>query len=303
MSEHDTAICSGCGRIIEYYPGHWASGQSAYWFHADPYPDSERHEATPMKPTPPKPLDKEAHDCSRCNAECRCSLSESSCWHECEPCDCGHNIDDHENADSYGHEPCSKCSCDKYQAIAPKPLEALHEISGKCAPCQNSMDAHMDAQGGMGSYANNYKPLEPFIAKCEVCGGEGPYFWPVAGRLVCHDCPEPIESPQEMENYGNNLLSRNDYAGASVSDISSDGSISTKKLESDLEISGMVSEPKPAPEAEGFEDFWIQICTGDIRIAPRSEAESHARAIWSAAQAPLLQKIAELEEKLREVGK
>jgi hypothetical protein len=54
---------------------------------------------------------------------------------------------------------------------------------------------HTDAWDGASgvSWTDGEQPLaaERFVAMCEVCGGDGPYFWGGAGRLVCQACPEP----------------------------------------------------------------------------------------------------------------
>jgi hypothetical protein len=65
---------------------------------------------------------RETHPCPDCGAECACVLEENHCWHECAPCDCGHELEDHEG---HGRRECGKCSCSRYTSEAANPSPAV----------------------------------------------------------------------------------------------------------------------------------------------------------------------------------
>jgi hypothetical protein len=83
-------------------------------------------------------------------------------------------------------------------------MKLCHSRHGKnrCTLQEGHELPHTDAWDGASgvSWTDGEQPLaaERFVARCEVCGGGGPYFWGVAGRLVCQACPEP-STPAESK--------------------------------------------------------------------------------------------------------
>lgn len=74
---------------------------------------------------------KETHPCPDCGIECSCTLEENHCWHECNVCDCGHELEAHApRADEYGHRECSKCSCARYVAVVGESSPSLFRYDG-----------------------------------------------------------------------------------------------------------------------------------------------------------------------------
>lgn len=113
---------------------------------------------------------------------------------------------------------------------------------------------------------------------------------------------EPLESPQERCQNCNREERFHTFSNGYCLGPEFDGYGPNRWQPKPTHID--TTEPKPAPQADGFEE-WLQESHPDMH--EHCDSWSPAIALmeesWSSAQAPLLQKVAELEEKLRDTKK
>lgn len=158
------------------------------------------------------------------------------------------------------------------------------------------------------------KPIHPSGAWCSKC----------FGSHYTNDCPKvtppkPLESPQEIpltEGKIDQMWERHEQETMRKDEermllrIAEPKPAPQEMMCFQYGCSNTVTlgwhlcdEHKPAPQADGFEDWWKQthfiVQLHDVLASLKVVAIS----AWSAAQAPMLQKIAELEEKLRDTKK